>query len=321
MHKPKVVAIICALLITLVFVVGCAEDGTVIARVNGEKILQSQLDDRVAMMKAELSSQGYTFEEEEQDKEIMAQMEETAKSQLVTEALIMQQAKEKGVAVEEAAVKEQITQMKQQFGADTFDQYLKQLALTEAKLSNLLKVQLTQEALFNEVTADITVDEQTAKAEFDKDPEQYEQLKVSHILIAADASQEDQAQAAETKAKELIAKLDAGEDFVALAKENSDDTQTGAAGGVLDMYFSRGDTSLVKEFVDGSFALDAVGHYSKEPVRTDYGFHIIKVMDKQDSFEELKGTLQEQLAAEAKNEAFNEFIEAAMAEADIENLV
>ncbi len=319
MHKSKVVAIICVLLFTLVFAAGCADDGTVIARVNGEKILQSQLDDKIAMIKSGLSSQGYAFGDAEQDKEIMGQIEEEAKGQLINEALVMQQAKEKGVAVEEAAVREQITQMKQQFGADTFEQMLKQQGLTEAKLSKLIKVQLTAEALYNEVTADITLDEQAAKAEFDKAPEKYEQIKVSHILLAADAAQEDQTKAAEAKAKELIAKLDAGGDFAALAKENSDDTQTAAAGGVLDLYFTRADTSLVKEFVDGSFAIAAVGQYSKEPVQTEYGFHIIKVMEKQDTFEELKGTLQEQILAEAKNEAFNKFFEEAMAEAEIEN--
>lgn len=320
MHKSKVTAIILALIITLVIVAGCANDGTVIARVNGEKILQSELDDKIAQIKTGLTSQGYTFGDEEQDKEIMGQIQEEAKAQLIDEALIMQQAKEKGVAVGDAAVQEQLTQLKQQFGADTFKQLLTQQGLTEAKLSKEIKVQLTAEALFNKITGDVTVDEKAAKAQFDQAPEKYEQLKVAHILVAANASaNEEQVKAAQTKAKDLIAKLDAGADFAALAKDNSDDTQSGAAGGVLDLYFTREDTSLVKEFVDGSFNAGAVGQYSKEPVRSDFGFHIIKVLDKKETYEELKGTLQEQMLSDAKNKTFNDFFKQAKEAAKIEN--
>lgn len=320
MHKSKVTAIILALLLTLVIVSGCANDGTVIARVNGEKILQSELDDKIAQIKTGLTNQGYIFGDEEQDKEIMGQIEEEAKAQLIDEALIMQQAKEMGVAVEDAAVQEQLMQLKQQFGADTFKQLLTQQGLTEAKLSKEIKVQLTAEALFNKITGDVTVDEKAVKTEFDQDPEKYQQLKVAHILVAANASaNEEQVEAARTKAKELIAKLDAGEDFAALAKDNSDDTQTGANGGVLDYYFSREDTTFVKEFVDGSFKVGAVGQYSKEPVRSDFGFHIIKVLDKKETYEELKEKLQEQMLSEAKNKTFNDIFKQAKESAKIEN--
>jgi len=320
LQKSKIVALFSALIFIIVFAAGCGDNGSVIARVNGEKILQSDLDDKISQIKLGLTSQGYTFGDEEQDKEIMGQIEEEAMNQLINEALVMQQAKELGVSVDDSAVQEQLQQFKKQYGAKVFQQLLKQQQLTEAKLAKQIKIQMTGQALFNKVTEGISVDEATAKAQFEKDKAKYEQIKVAHILVAADSnSSEDEIKAAKEKAQGLIAKLDAGADFAALAKSDSEDPQSGANGGVLDFYFTREDTSLVKEFVDGAFKV-ALGQYSKEPVQTDYGFHIIKVLDKKDSYEELKESLQEQMLSDAKNEAFNKYFNKAKNEAKIENL-
>lgn len=90
------------------------------------------------------------------------------------------------------------------------------------------------------------------------------QVHARHILVKT-----------EDEAKAIIAELDGGADFVALAKEKS----TGPSkteGGDLG-YFGAG--QMVKEFEDAAFALD-VGAYSKTPVKTQFGFHVIKVEDK-----------------------------------------
>ena len=90
------------------------------------------------------------------------------------------------------------------------------------------------------------------------------QVHARHILVKT-----------EDEAKAIIAELDGGADFVALAKEKS----TGPSkteGGDLG-YFGAG--QMVKEFEDAAFALD-VGAYTKTPVKTQFGYHIIKVEDK-----------------------------------------
>ena len=73
------------------------------------------------------------------------------------------------------------------------------------------------------------------------------------------------------KLKDLIKKLNDGEDFATLAKENSDDTGSAANGGDLG-YFNKGE--MVKEFEDAAYNLK-VNEYTKEPVKTTYGYHII----------------------------------------------
>lgn len=88
-------------------------------------------------------------------------------------------------------------------------------------------------------------------------------VKASHILV--DKKQE---------ADSLKTKIDNGESFEALAKKHSK-CPSGQEGGDLG-YFERG--QMVKEFEDAAFALP-VGKVS-EPVRTQFGWHLIKVYDK-----------------------------------------
>ena len=73
-------------------------------------------------------------------------------------------------------------------------------------------------------------------------------------------------------AEEIIEKLDNGEDFADLAAEYSADTSNSDDGGYLG-YISK-DGNMVQEFEDAAFALKD-GNYSKTPVETTYGYHII----------------------------------------------
>lgn len=98
-------------------------------------------------------------------------------------------------------------------------------------------------------------------------------ISAKHILIKVDTDSENGLtdDEAKKKAEELIKKLDKGEDFDKLAKENSDDTGSKEKGGDLG-YFNKGD--MVKEFETAAYKLK-VNEYTKEPVKTTYGYHII----------------------------------------------
>jgi peptidyl-prolyl cis-trans isomerase C len=82
----------------------------------------------------------------------------------------------------------------------------------------------------------------------------------------------------EDEAKDVIKQLDAGKSFADLAKEKSTDPNK-ADGGDLG-YFTKG--RMVKEFEEAAFALDK-GTYTKTPVKTDFGYHVILVEDKRDA--------------------------------------
>src|SRR6266704_2821042 len=100
-----------------------------------------------------------------------------------------------------------------------------------------------------------------------------EQVRARHILmkVAADAGADAKA-AARKKAEELLAKVKAGADFAALAKESSQDPGSGAKGGDLGL-FPRG--RMTPTFEEAAFALQAGG--VSDVVETPFGFHVIKV--------------------------------------------
>jgi len=101
----------------------------------------------------------------------------------------------------------------------------------------------------------------------------------------------------EDEAKSVIAELDKGADFAALAKKYSTDPAA-QSGGDLG-YFGHDD--MVKEFADAAFALSP-GQYSKTPVKTEFGWHVIKLEDrrvgKPPSFEEAREELSRDIAHE-----------------------
>jgi peptidyl-prolyl cis-trans isomerase C len=115
-----------------------------------------------------------------------------------------------------------------------------------------------------------TVTDAEVKARYDKEiadlPKQ-EEIHARHILVAT-----------EDEAKAVIKELDGGKDFAEVAKEKSTDSNK-SDGGDLG-YFAKG--RMVPEFEEVAFALDK-GAYTKTPVKTQFGFHVIKVEDKRDA--------------------------------------
>ncbi len=113
-----------------------------------------------------------------------------------------------------------------------------------------------------------------------------EEVKARHILVAEKQT-----------AEEIIKQLDEGGDFVALAKEKSTGP-SGPNGGDLG-YFGRG--AMVPTFETAAFALEA-GQYSKTPVQTQFGWHIILLEDKRTaappSFDELAPQLRQNLISQ-----------------------
>ena len=147
---------------------------------------------------------------------------------------------------------------------------------------------LIQEAYLNQaIKAAETEDQLKARYQtFAKDQAGREEVHAQHILVKT-----------EDEAKSVIAELDKGADFGELAKKYSTDPSA-SSGGDLG-YFGHDD--MVKAFTDAAFALPK-GQYSKTPVKTEFGWHVIKVKDrragKPPSFEEAREQLSRELAHE-----------------------
>lgn len=151
---------------------------------------------------------------------------------------------------------------------------------------------------------------ETRKAQF-ADPEK---VHARHILIrVAENASEEEIKKAEESAGDIAAKIREGEDFIEAAKKYGQDPSA-AQGGDLG-FFTR--EQMVKPFADAAFSL-AEGELS-EPVRTQFGFHVIKVEEKQAAkqrtLDEVKEELRVALAVEAAAEALQEKTDAVLAAA------
>ncbi|KAB8139030.1 foldase [Gracilibacillus oryzae] len=160
--------------------------------------------------------------------------------------------------VSDADVDAEIETYKEQFG-DQWEMVLQSNGYAdEDAFKEDLKFQLLQEKA---ITEDVEVTEEEINQRYER---MQTELVASHILVADEAT-----------ANEVLDKLNAGEDFAALAEEYSTDTGSKANGGDLGQF---GPGKMVPEFEDAAYNLE-VDEIS-EPVQTQHGFHVIKVTDR-----------------------------------------
>ena len=131
-------------------------------------------------------------------------------------------------------------------------EYQRQLVTAKEDLARKLYLEKKVDEKVTDAEIKKLYDEYTSKFESQKE------VKAKHILVDTEA-----------KAKEVIAKLKKGEDFVKLAQEYSRDQ--------VDLgYFTK--EVMVPEFSNAAFAMNK-GEYSKAPVKTEFGYHVILVED------------------------------------------
>ena len=168
------------------------------------------------------------------------------------------------------------------------------------------------EISLDEIAAGVKADDGELRALFDAEPERFvtpEKREVSHILISvpSDAGEDDDALARE-RLVALKDRLAVGESFEDLALDNSDDPGSAPAGGALG-FIERG--MMVPEFEQAAFAL-ATGEVS-DPVRSSFGWHLVKVTSVQESrnatFEEVRDQVLAQYQSREAERIFAERVD------------
>lgn len=169
------------------------------------------------------------------------------------------------------------------------EEYFEKFNLTEKTLKQRIKKELMG-AQYLEEYSNVTEDE--AKNYFNKNKDDYKQIRASHILISNYNSDNEEVSDAKKKENKTTAEqvlklaLD-GDDFSTLAKEYSDDSSA-SSGGDLG-YFSKDD--MVSAFSNAAFSLKTGEIYDKV-VETSSGYHIIKKTgEKQQDFDDVKDDL------------------------------
>lgn len=165
-------------------------------------------------------------------------------------------------------------------------------------------------ALFNDLQSKAVTDEAALQKYYEDHKGEFEQAQARHILIrfkgspapAREGQPELTKEEALAKANDLRKRITGGEDFAALAKENSADTASGANGGDLGT-FGRG--AMVPAFEKTVFTMP-IGEVS-EPVETQFGYHLIKVEKRESkSFDQVKTDLANRIKPETARKQVDE---------------
>lgn len=263
----KIFAVPAALALLLT---GCGESSDYVATVDGEKILQTELDEALR-------------------DQYGADMLDT----LINNKIIELEAKKEDITVSDDAIQAEYDELVESYGGeDSLQETLDANGLTkESVKDNIRMYQLTKDVIAASI--DISDEELTQYFEENKDDYgQLEQVAASHIFLEDEAT-----------AKEVEAKITAGEDFAELAKAYSVDTDTSEDGGDLG-YISRG--QMDEQFEEAAFALEK-GAVSGV-VQSAEGYHIIKVTEKvpaeEATFEDVKDEVYETVLETRINEEY-----------------
>jgi peptidyl-prolyl cis-trans isomerase C len=285
--------------------------------VNGETISGNDLDDAVRA----IAGRAGPIPPDERDRVYRGVLDN-----MIGYRLMIQEAKARKIAVSDADVDAQVAQIRAQFPSEAqFQQALTAQKTTLEAVRNDTREGMSADKLVeSEIASKVAVKPEAVTDFYQKNQDKFQQgprVRASHILIGipqnADAATKQQARA---KADAILKDLKAGKDFAATAKANSQDPGSAPNGGDLG-YFEQG--QMVPPFEQAAFALKA-GEMS-EVVESQFGYHIIKVADKQDSrvvpLEEAKEQIEQYLTQQNRHAETELFVNALRAKAKIEILI
>ena len=288
-----------------------------LALVNGVVITKAQLDMELKRVEKQAQMKSNPIESSDLE-QIKKELLET----LINRELLYQESLKKGYDVQPAELNSEFETIKARFAnQEGFQQALMDMNVSEKDFKEQVKRGMSiQKLLEKELYEKLEVTDQESRSFYDNNPNFFqkpEQVRASHILInmAEDDDQEKKA-AARQKIEEIQEKLQAGEDFALLARTYSEGpsrTQGGDLG-----YFDR--RKMVKPFSDAAFRLQP-GEISPV-VKTRFGYHIIKVVDRKPetklAYEDIKARLVESLKKKKMQDAIALYINEIKNSASIE---
>jgi len=285
------------------------ETPEVAAYVNGEEISMQELEQfagvRNILMQLLQSNQEFAsvILQTEAGQEVVNEFQKLKLEQLVTNELLVQEAKNRGLEVSDQEMNnifdqqinalkqqnnlndEQLEQAIQQQGFESMQQYKDMFF--ENNMNGFLVNKLREE-----VVNEVSVSDEEAKEYYDSNQQQFEtseQKKVSHILFDE-----------KEKAEEVLTEINNGADFAEMAREHSTGP-TAENGGDLG-FITANEQGLDRTFRDAAMEL-SVGEVSAEPVETQFGFHLIKllILEKQELENLRKLNLKLKVSLEVRN--------------------
>ncbi len=310
--RPVAIALVALLALAGVAATGCKStpSSSAIAVVNGVEIPKTAVDAQIAQMKKASPASfegtlGATVE---------SQYRAQVLNSLIQLELIKEAAKTLNISVTAKQIDDYVSQLQAQYGgAEALATAMKSAGFDMASLRDQISNNLLADAVSSKVTTGaVTVTDAQIKAYYDQNKSQYStpaQVHAAHILVAT----KDKA-----LAQSLLAQVKAGGDFAALAKKNTIDPGSKAAGGDLGW---AAPSSYVAEFAAAVSSMK-VGDFRL--VQTQYGWHVITLLGKkaasQQTLAQATAQIKQTLEQTARSEKFGSYISDLQKKAKIEIL-
>lgn len=254
---------------------------------------------------------------------VQQQMQQMVMGDLISKALFINAANKEGFKASDAEVDAKMEEIAKTLPDGVkIEEYAAQAGVDLNRIKGQIGDDIKIRQLFDKVTADIKKPEEAAvKTYYDEHPDEFKQdasVSASHILVSTQETTDEAGIAAKKKeAEAIMAQLTEkkGENFAELAGAHSD-CPSKAQGGDLGQF---GKGQMVPEFEKAAFEQEvgAIG----DLVKTDFGYHIIKVTDRQEektlSYEEVKEDLATNLFEKEKGEKIEEYLTALREKAEI----
>jgi len=291
-----------------------------IAIVNGSVITSEEFNRELSQVKQRILQQGVKISSPQ-----LEGIRNEILDNLINLELLFQESRNNGIKIEKEAIDSQMKLLKQKFPNDTeFEKFLSEQNLSDSALILKIKQGIAiQELIETQLTNKIKISDEESKVFYDTNPDlfkQSEQVKASHILIKVEPDADEMKKSeAKEKIKTIQLKLKKSEDFAALAKEFSE-CPSKTNGGDLG-YFQRG--QMVKSFEDVAFALKP--KEISDIVETQFGYHLIKVVDKKPGktipYDNVKDDLAQHLKQEKTKEEVKIYIQKLREKSKIEKFL
>ncbi|HTM25733.1 MAG TPA: peptidylprolyl isomerase [Vicinamibacterales bacterium] len=289
----------------------------VVARVNGEDVKKTELENMIHTMEGRA---GQPVPPDRRD-----EIYRGALDQLIVYKLLSQESKHRGIKIEESEVDAKIQQIRGQFPTqEAFEKAVKDRGKTVDSVRQDARVDLSVNKVMDAEVATVPgPSDADAKDFYDKNPDRFkqdEQVRASHILVRVDPNANAATrQKARAEIESVLKQAKAGGDFAKLAQEHSQDGSA-AQGGDLG-YFPKG--QMVPEFDKVAFSTPK-GQLSGI-VTTQFGYHLIKVTDRKPArvvpYEEAEQQIKQFLEQQKKQTRADAFIGELKKKAKIEVLI
>lgn len=294
--------------VAALLVTGCGELlDPAAAVVNGQKITVDEI--QADLERFEESPEFERLSQQGDSQALKRQVEQQILSQEIRRAVLEPKAEELGIDITAEDVQQRMDEIKQDFPSQgAFEEALKEQGLTLDQLTELVEDSLLEERLRTEVTEGTRPTEEELRAHYEENEEEFQETAAQHILV------EDRDLARRLATQLQNAPEGRLEDlFARLARQHSIDESNASDGGDLG-YFKPGD--FVPEFESAADELE-IGEVS-DPVRSEFGFHVIWVTDRRIApFEDVVGSIEQTLGQGAADEAWDEYVREAYEEADV----